>query len=168
MAWMDKKNAVVADTCYCDNKLVAQDVSLTLPAVTFMTTEVNAMGTMEVVLAGMIEAMETAITKIGIDTGLGKMLTPVKHSYEFRWVQNVLKSNGDTKPEGCKAFITGVPKGIPSAGVELGSPIENEVPIATSRYQLFVGGKEICCIDRINGICRINGTDYYKKIKSLL
>ena len=165
---MDKKNAVLADTCYCDNKLVAQDVSVSLPAVTFLTTEVNAMGTMDVVLGGLIEAMEAAITQIGIDIGLGRMLTPTKHNYEFRWAQNVLKADGTTAPEGCKAFITGVPKGVPATGLEIGSNIENEITIGCSRYQLFCGGKEILCVDRLNQICRINGTDYYKSIKSLL
>lgn len=168
MAWQDIKNAVLADTCYCDNKLAAKDVAVTLPSVNFLTTEVNAMGTMDVVLAGLIEAMEAAITKIGIDEGLGKMLTPTKHNFEFRWVQNVLESTGNTKPEGCKAFITGVPKGIPGASIEIGSNIENEITIGVSRYQLYCGGKEILCIDRLNQICKINGTDYYKNISSLL
>ena len=165
---MDMKNAVLADTCYCDNKLAAKDVAVTLPAVNFLTTEVNAMGTMDVVLPGLIEAMEAAITKIGIDVGLGQMLTPKKHSFEFRWAQNVLKSNGNTEPEGCKAFITGVPKGIPGASLEIGSNIENEVTIGVTRYQLYCGGTEILCIDRLSQICRINGTDYYKNISKLL
>lgn len=165
---MDIKNAVVADKCYCDNKLAAQDVAVTLPAVNFLTTEVNAMGTMDVVIAGLIEAMEAAITKIGIDTGLGKMLTPTKHSFEFRWVQNVLKTSGKTEPEGCKAFITGVPKGVPATGLEIGSSIESEISISCTRYQLFCGGSEILCIDRLSQICRINGVDYYAKISSLL
>lgn len=164
----DIKNAVVADTCYCDNKLVARDVSVTLPAVTFLTSEVNAMGTMSVVLAGLIEDMELAITKIGIDLGLGKMVTPTKHNFEFRWAQNVLKANGSSVPEGCKAFITGVPKGIPGIGLEIGSASENEITAGVSRYQLYCGGKELFCIDRLSQICRINGKDYYKDISSIL
>ena len=167
MAALDNKNAVLADTCYCDNQLSAKDVSVTLPAVNFLTAEVNAMGTMDVILP-LIEAMEASITKIGIDTGLGRMLTPVKHSYEFRWAQNVLKADGTTAPEGCKAFITGVPKGVPSTGLEIGSNIENEISIGCTRYQLFVGGKEILCIDRLSQILRINGKDYYKDIAKLL
>ena len=164
----DKKNAVLADTFYCDNKLAAQDVAITLPAVTFLTTEVNAMGTMAVVLAGLIEDMEATLTKIGIDLGLSQMVTPTKHNFEARWAQNVLKANGSSVPEGCKAFITGVPKGIPGIGVEIGSPSENEIAIGVSRYQLYCGGKELLCIDRLSQICRINGVDYYKNISSLL
>lgn len=168
MAGLDHKNAVLADTCYCDNQLAAKDVSVSLPAVNFLTSEAQAMGPMEVILPGLIEAMEATITKIGIDTGLARMMTPTKHSYEFRWAQNVMKTDGTTAPEGCKAFITGVPKGVPATGLEIGANIENEIAIACTRYQLFVAGKEILCIDRLSQICRINGTDYYKKIGSLL
>lgn len=165
---MDRKTAVLADTCYCDNKLVARDVSVSLPAVNFLTAEINAMGAMDIVLPGLIEAMEAAITKIGIDEGLSKMITPTKHSFEFRWAQNVLKDGGTTATEGCKAFVTGVPKGIPGASLEIGSNIENEITISVSRYQLYCGGKEILCVDKLSQICRINGTDYYKSIGSLL
>jgi len=168
MAWQDKKNAVLADSCYCDNQLAAQDVSVTLPAVNFLTSEVNAMGTLEIILPGLIEAMEATITKVGIDRGLSRMMTPQKHNFEFRWAQNVLKGDGTTAPEGCKAFVTGVPKGIPGFGLEIGSNIEGEVALGVSRYQLFVGGTEICCIDKLSQICRINGVDYYSKIASLL
>lgn len=168
MAWQDMKNAVLADTCYCDNQLAAKDVSVTLPAVNFLTTEVKAMGSMDVVLAGLMEAMEATITKVGVDTGLGRMSTPTKHSYEFRWAQNVLKADGTTAPEGCKAFITGTPKGFSSIGLEIGSNSENEIAIGCTRYQLFCGGAEILCIDRLSQICRINGVDYYSNIASLL
>lgn len=168
MSWQDVKNAVLADTCYCDSKLAAKDVSVTLPAVNFLTTEVKAMGNMEVVLSGLIEAMEMTITKIGIDTGLGRMLTPTKHKFEFRWAQNVLKADGTTAPEGCKAFVTGVPKGVPGASIEIGANIENEITVGCTRYQLYCGGKEILCIDRLSQICKINGVDYYNKIAKLL
>ena len=168
MAALDKKNAVLADKCYCDNQLAAEDVSINLPAFKFLTSEVNAMGKMDVVLGGLIEAMEASITKIGIDTGLSKMLTPTKHSFEFRWAQNVLKSDGTTKPEGCKAFLTAVPKGVPATGLEVGNATENEISLAVSRYQLYANGAEILCIDRLSSICRINGVDYYAQIASVL
>lgn len=168
MATMERKNAVLADKFYVDNVLAAEDVAMTLPAVTFLTSEVQAMGTMDVVLAGIIEAMEMTISKVGLDNGLTRMMTPKKHNYEARWAQNTLKSDGSVAPEGCKAFITGIPKGIPGIGVELAANSENEIAIAVTRYQLYINGSEACCIDRIGGICRINGVDYYSRISSLL
>ena len=165
---LDNPNAIIADTCYCDNTLAAKDVSSSLPAVTFLTTEVKAMGSMDVILVGLLEAMEASVTKVGLDMGLAKMLTPEKHNYEFRGVQNVTKANGTTVPEGFKAFLTAVPKGIPATSIEIGSNTENEVSLAVSRYQLYVNGEEVLCIDRLSQICRVNGVDYYSKIASML
>ena len=159
---------VVADTAYCENKLVARDVSVTLPEVTPVTADLPAMGTMSLPIWSLLENMETALTKIGTDMGLAQLIKPDMKPLEFRWAQTVTDANGVTKNVGCKAFIKGIPNKIPSIGVEIGSATENEVTIMTTRYGLFVDGKEMWLIDRLSGICRINGTDYAKGINSLL
>ena len=46
MAWMDIKGAVVADTVYCDGALCAKDVSFTLPGLSFLSADVQALGNM--------------------------------------------------------------------------------------------------------------------------
>lgn len=166
--WVDQKNAIVADTVYCDNTLAAKNVSVTLPEITFSTAEISAMGTIELPLVGLIDAMEASITKVGTDLGLIKMLTPEKHSIEVRYVQNNISADGTSTPEGCKAFLTGVPKSIPGISIEVGSASENEVSIAVTRYQLFANGEELLCIDKLNSICRINGKDYFADIAQYL
>ena len=159
---------VVADTVYCDNKLVARDVSATLPEVTATTADVQAMGTLSLPIWQLIENMETAITKIGVDLGFASLIKPDMKAIELRWVQTVTDANGNTKNVGCKAFIKGVPNKIPGVSLEIGSAIEGEVTLTTTRYNLFVDGKEICLIDKLSGICRINGKDYAGDIGSLL
>ena len=78
-------------------------------------------------------------------------------------------NGGEGKVVGCKAFLRGVPKvAVPSIEVETGSEIELEIPFSISRYQLFVDGKEIILVDKLAGICRINGTDYAEQVNSLL
>ena len=47
--WLDLKGAVVADTVYDSGVLTAKDTSFTLPAISQMTADLNAMGTMTVV-----------------------------------------------------------------------------------------------------------------------
>lgn len=159
---------VVADTVYCNDVLVARDVSVTLPEVTPMTADVQAMGTFSLPVWQLIEHMETAVTKIGIDMGLAALIKPDMKPLEFRWVQTVTDSGGNTKNVGCKAFIKGIPNKIPSIGLEVGSTSEAEVTIATTRYSLFVDGKEFCLIDKLAGKCRINGKDYAGDIGSML
>lgn len=169
MQFIDIIGPVGANTVYVDNELAAKDTTFSLPEVTPMTTEVNAMGTMNVAIIGQLEAMETTIKKIGIDLGLGKMCRMETHTYELRWIQQVTKSGGISKNIGCKAFIRGFPKKImPALDVENGSATEGEIPIETTRYQLYADGKELCCIDRLAQIIRIDGKDYFEDLSSLL
>lgn len=159
---------VVADTVYCDNVLVARDVSATLPEVTPVTADVQAMGTLSLPIWQLIENMETAVTKIGVDMGLAALIKPDMKPLEFRWVQTVTDANGNTQNVGCKAFIKGIPNKIPGVSLAVGSASESEVTITTTRYSLIVGGNEVCLIDKLAGICKINGKDYAGDIGSLL
>ena len=149
-----------ADTVYCDGDLKARDVAVTLPEVAAVTYEIQAMGTMTKPDWSRIEHMETAITRIGVDKGLAAMSKPGRRELEFRGVQQVTDANGNTKNAGVKAFITGESTKIPGIGVAVGDPSENELNYSTTRYQLFVDGEEMWCIDRLAGICRIDGVDY--------
>ena len=159
---------VVADTVYADNKLVARDVAVTLPEVAATTADLQAMGTFSLPIWQLIQHMETAITKIGVDAGLVSLIKPDMKPLEFRWAQTVTDATGNTKNVGCKAFITGIPNKIPGIGLEVGSAIEGEVTLATTRYNLFVDGVEMFLIDRLSGIVRIGGTDYASEIGSML
>lgn len=166
--WQDIKSAVVADTVYADNVLVAKDVAFTLPGLAFLTADVQAMGTMTVPLIGLLENMELAITKIGIDNGLGRMNRLKKQNFEFRWVQNVVKADGSMNVEGCKAFVRTMPGAFPETGVEVGSATEHENTYNVTRMQVYANGVEILCVDRLSQILRINGEDYMKQINNLL
>ena len=166
--WLDIKGPVVADTVYSDNKLVAKDTSFTLPGLEFMSADVQAMGNMTVPLIGLLENMEMSITKIGIDNGLGRMNRLEKQNFEFRWVQNVVKSDGSTAVEGCKAFVRTMPGSVPEIGVEVGSASEHENTYNVTRMQIYANGVEIICVDRLSQILRINGEDYMSKITNLL
>lgn len=166
--WQDIKGAVVADTVYADNTLVAKDTSFTLPGLAFLTADVQAMGNMTVPLIGLLENMELAITKIGLDKGLSRMNRLEKQNFEFRWVQNVVKSDGSVSVEGCKAFVRTMPGAFPETGVEVGSAPEQENTYNVTRMQIYANGEEIVCVDRLSQILRINGKDYMKQINNLL
>ncbi len=46
MAWIDLNGPVLADTVYDAGKLVAKDVTITLPAINLLTADFKAMGTL--------------------------------------------------------------------------------------------------------------------------
>lgn len=151
---------VVADTHYVDGKLVARDVAITLPEVAPITATVQAMGNLDLPIWQLIEHMEAAITKIGLDKGLRHALRPGSRNHEIRWVQTVTDAEGNTKNVGCKAFLRGTTANLPEVGLEVAAPSEHENRIALTRYQLFVDGEEMWLIDRLAGIVRIAGEDY--------
>ena len=168
MAWIDLNGPVLADTVYDAGKLVAKDVTITLPAINLLTADFKAMGTLTLPIIGQIEAMEATVNKVGTDMGLRSMASLDSRTLEFRWVQDVKKADGSTKTVGCKAFLRCVSKGIPGLNVDPGNASENEIALSVSRYQLFVAGNEYWLIDQLNQILRVGGKDYYKQIRSLL
>lgn len=151
---------ILANTVYIDGALVARDVAITLPEVAPITADLSVMGTFSLPVWQLIEHMEAAVTKIGVDKGLSAALAPDMKPLEVRWVQTVTDANGNTKNVGCKAFLRGIPANLPEVGMEIGAPSEHEVRIALTRYNLFVDGSECWLIDRLAGIVRINGKDY--------
>ena len=168
MQFLNIKGAILGSTVYKDGDLVARDVTVTLPDVSFATAEHKAMGTLELPMLGQLEAMEASVTKTGYDKGVAQLAEPEAKNLEFRFVQDVIGSDNVSKPEGCKAFMRCVPKILPGGDLEPGSKTEQQITLAVSRYQLIVGGVEICLIDQLKGILRINGKDYATYINSLL
>ena len=73
MAWIDLNGPVLADTVYDAGKLVAKDVTITLPAINLLTADFKAMGTLTLPIIGQIEAMEATVNKVGTDMGLRSM-----------------------------------------------------------------------------------------------
>lgn len=162
------KGPVVANTLRCDGLQVAQDVSFTLPEITFKTAEISAMGSMTVPLLGLIENMEVSITKIGLDEGFSKLNKLSRHNLEFRWVQTSIDKIGNVSNEGCKAFVTTLPANIPGVSVEAGSATEVEHKFNVTKIQIYVNGKEALAVDRLNNIIRVDGVSYTKNINNLL
>lgn len=162
------KGAILADTVYREGVLVAEDVAVTLPSITHQTFDLRAMGTLSVPLYGLLDAMEASFTKVGVDKGLKDAVKMGFATYEIRWAQPVIKPDGSSSTEGCKAFLRAAPKAIPGLSVDPGNSSENEISLSVSRYQLFVSGKEYWNIDQLNGILRVDGVDYYKNIRSAL
>ena len=166
--FLNIKGAVLANTVYKDGVLVAKDVTLALPSVNYRTAEHNAMGVVELPMLAQIEAMEASVMKKGYDEGLASLAAPEASNLEFRFVQDVIDSDNVSKPEGCKAFMRVVPKTLPGSDLEPGSVGDTQITLSVTRYQLIVGGIEICLIDQLKGIQRIYGKDYAKSINSLL
>ena len=167
--WVNKRGPIEADTMYVNKKLVATDTNINLPEVTFLTADINAMGTMSIPLLNAIDDMETTISKSGIDKHMTTLTAPGKKQIEVRWVQDRIKSDATVEAEGCKAFMTVSPVTLhPGASLEIGSASENDLTFKVFRYRLVVNGEEILLVDRLAHKLKVNGKDYSKKYDKML
>lgn len=162
------RGPIAGSTVYREGRLLARDVTLTLPSITFGIGEYKSMGTLEIPNPTQIDAMELALTKAGIDQELACLCQPGYGGFECRWAQDIMQPDGTTALEGCKAFFRAAPKGIPGLSLEVGSVSENEITFAVARYQLYIGGKEVLLADKLNSILKVNGVSYTSKLQSLL
>lgn len=168
-SYVEITGAINGTTAYVNGQCMGRDVTVSLPEVALFLAEIQAMGTTEIPLLGLLEAMEASIKKIGVDNGLTKACTPESKIYEFRWVQTVTDASGSFKQVGCKAILRAMSKVImPGVDIEPGSTVEAEIPLATTRYVLYVNGTEQLCVDKLAQVLRIDGKDYLSDINSLL
>lgn len=166
--WKDLQGAVLASTVYADGSLCARNATVTLPEISNTTVELQAGGTIELPITANVDAMEATITLGAPDTGFGALAEPKSHTVEVRWVQDAVDIEGNVRQVGYKAFLKAYAKTIPGLSLELGSASENEMTLGVTRYQLYADGEEILCIDQLNNIYRVNGTDYAAQINQLL
>lgn len=166
---LDVRGPINATTVYVNNTLVARNVTITLPEVTHVLGTIKtALGEQDMPLYGLVDSMEATIQKIGCDMGLAKICQLRSNNYEFRWTQQVTRTNGKIEVGGCRAYIRAVPKVVPAIEVNPGDSVELDIPLAVTRYQFFCEGEEIVLVDKLAGICRINGEDYASSLGNLL
>ena len=164
---MNKYGPTVKTKVLIDGNVVAEDVTITLPDVAFQTAEINAMGKMNVPVA-LTDNIETTIHQIGFDKGFYKALGLKSTKFECRWVENKLKNDGNQKKFACKAFFTATATNIPGGDIAPGESFDNAINLSVYRYRKVVDGEETVLIDKLNGICKMNGVDYAKEINSLI
>lgn len=166
---LDIRGPVSGTTAYCNGELVGRNVTIKLPPITHvLATIMTGLGEQEIPLLSMVESMEASITKVGYDLGLAKCIKLESMNFEFRWVQQVTKLNGEIANGGCRAYIRGIPKELPDTEVTVGENIELDLGIAVTRYQLFVENVEYLLVDKLAPKCVLAGVDYSERINSLL
>ncbi len=167
MATIDLNGPILANKLLCGNDVIAEDVTCTLPDVTFLKADYKANGTISLPIP-LVEAMEAGITKIGLNKKLGKIQKLEPKNFEFRIVQEDLKLDGTKKQTGIKAFIRGCANKLSGGSIEPGTSWSGEIAISVIRYQLIVDGVEQHLIDPLKGIIKIDGEDYGQTTRNLL
>lgn len=164
----NKNVAVLADTHYIDKKLVGENVSVTLPAVEWLTQQIKGAGNIDVPLVGLTDALDANVTTDGTSTDTANYIKPGVRSHEFRWVKTVVRPNGVTENVGCKAFLKMASKNIPENAVEVQEATECSYDYSVFRYNYYENGKQIFLLDKLTGDCIIDGVNYGNNLKKFL
>lgn len=168
MANFGKKVAVIANLLKRNGVAVAKDVSVefTLPA--FARGEMQNSGSDETPLLMFDGVMEAKITGKGIDKSIVDIAAPVTARYKLVEVQQTNQVDGSPDKEQVEFVFKGKGAGPMSHSSSVGEGSDAEFTIVLSRYEEYLNGEEMVCIDRDLGICRINGTDYFADVNKML
>lgn len=157
--FVDLAGPIEGITAYANDVLCARNSTVTLPEVTRVAvTQKTSLGEQDFA-TNLLEDMETAITKIGIDINSIKLAEANK--LEYRWVQTSTNSEGKTTRHGCKAIMNVEALTVmPGASIEMGSASENDHTYKVYGYALYIDGQEKLNINKLTNVFRINGKDY--------
>jgi len=168
---MNLSGPIAASSARVNGKLIGSDVSFTLPGIALLTHDFQASGTFTVPIGTLMENMSTKVTMAGIShEAFSALAAPVTKDLEFRAAQvDMAERTGDTAPVGIAALMRAVPTAmLPEMSITPGEAGEHEFEFSVSRLELLAGNKQIALIDRLQGICKINGVDYAKNYRSLV
>ena len=156
--------AIEGVTAYATNKagvneLVARNETVHLPEVTRVAVEQKMGGGSQEMPTGLIDSMETSISKNGLGKNAMKYILADK--IEYRFVAKIQDTDGTERNVGCKAMLTTKALTLqPSTDVEVGSNIEGDITKKVLTYTLYVDGEEMINVNKITGACKICGEDF--------
>lgn len=150
----------------CDGTYIDTDVPITLPEINLQTAEFKAMGTLELPVP-LTDNLEASVSTSGLKKEYFNAFALDAKTHEFRASQQT-NIDGRMKTVGIKAFIKGIAKTIPGVTLENSETVEGDFSLSALRYQLYVDGKEVILVDKVNNILRINGKDYAESMNSYI
>lgn len=159
----------VGEKLFHNGKLISEDCEVTLPNIQPITESIQAMGTIDVPLLGLLQDMEFAIKLIGITKHYGEISTLAeKHTFDYRWVDINIGPDGSQTKVGKKAFLSGWLKSSGAPNLKVSESTEVEASYSCTEYKLIDDGKVIFDFNRFAKKCIINGKNYYDDIEKCL
>lgn len=169
MTFQDLSGAVIATSVYASGTQIAGNIPVKLPEITPKLVEITAAGgTLEIPVWQLIDAMESSISKTGLDKSYAQVITPEAFDLIINIVQQSVSADGTTTPQHIKAYQRVIPKSAPGLELTPGESGENEITFSVLSYQLYLDGSKVLDIDVPKGICFVGGKDYSEGVRNML
>lgn len=130
---------------------------------------VGVAGTMNMPASTQLDNMELTIHWRTIHDDLTQLLADRAHTLAFYSSQrNYDSATGLMVHQQVIVDVRGVPAGLPFGKLEPAATTDSDNKLNLDWIKVRVDGKELIEFDRFNQVYRINGADYYSKIRSNL
>ena len=151
-------------------KLIGVSDEVTLPdleSMTETTSGAGILGEIDSPTVGQYGSMEMEIPFRILSTDMFSLISPEQVvDVTLRASEQTLASNGlDFK--GVRVVVRGLFKKFTGGSVKQGSPTNSSVTVELLYYMLELDGKKVMELDKLNGVCVVNGKDVLSKARSL-
>ena len=172
MANKNLKQMVVDFNVYDqENKMIGVS-KVTMPTLSWMSQQMQGAGiagTVEVVAAGMLDAMTLSMDLRMCGEEAFKLTTPEIHKITLRnaeqYEDTVL---GQIKIEGIKHVFGVMPKSLNPGSVAQASTHDGSGQFAVRSWACYFNNQCVIEIDQLNGICYLFGKDYRADINAVI
>ena len=169
---MKRPEAYIDFAVYENSKEMLGVAKATLPDIKFITQTISGAGVagnVEAVLKGMVEAMNLSLDFISATDAAVNLSTPVKHNIDLRVAEQQWDTVGARSVVQANKFVMVViPKSLTVGSVAPASSADSKSEFAVYYYAAYKDKKQLWEIDPYNYICKINGVDYMKEVRTAL
>lgn len=157
---------------YNEGKELMGAGTVELPDFEFMTESASGLGLageMDMPVLGHFKSLTMSIKWNSVCDNAVALLAPKAHMLSiYGSVQEWDTGGGTFAPSAVKVTVRATPKKSGVGKFEPGKKMEPSTEFELTYVKLSLGGEEKVEIDKINFLCRIDGTDYLETVRSQL
>lgn len=170
---MGKLDEVTLDFALYEDKTEYYGIpEVTMPSIDYMTTTLQGAGIAgeyEEVLTGMLKAMSIGLKFNDFEKKAISLAAPKDHHIDLRTAkQNRDTTAGTVNIADMKHVFVIFPKTTNAGKIAPASTADASGDYTVKYWAAYIDGEKYLEIDPLNGVCFIDGTDYYAPIRKAL
>lgn len=154
---------------YNEGSVLLGTGSVELPSLEYMTETLTGFalgGEVEVPVKGHFKSMKCKIAWNVVEPAGVQLLVPQAHHLDVRGsIQKQDAGTGEFVDEPVKVVMQAMPKATGIGKMEPGKKMDSETELEVTYIKMWIGGLEQLEIDKMNFICKIEGTDLLQALR---
>ena len=154
------------------SRSIAALVDVDLPDIQFMSENISGAGIageIESITPGHTSALTLSLNIRSLSSEDFEMLAPKSYTLELKaGLQSNNVSGGKVEYKSLSVVVKGFPKGLSLGKASVGKATDSKREFTVEYIKIEHDGKEVLEIDKLNMICKINGTDLLADLRSAM